>query len=252
MMSLHERKRQIVESIAVVRGMPFGELLPALSDADGVTDKALGHRVLAQYLGSIAGEPEGTPVLRTLPVSPSGRVREPTKLRPLDFGAVLRTPFSTSTVAGMLRAILFVPILKPDTKRPAGWSFELPFLWSPSSSEWNQLAIDYEGIRAIILRGDGDSLSSSTDAGYGTIMMPKTSGRSGKDLDTYKIGTRTLAARKRAFFLRQSHTAGLLLGHRYPEIRHASGDLGGNERPGDGLNHLLEQLMQIFNRDSHD
>ena len=251
MIASSERKRQIVESLAAVQGTPFGELLPTLSDAVGASDKALGHRVLAKYLGSIAGEPESPPVLRTLPVSSTGHVREPTKLRQLDFQDVLRTSFSTSRVASTLRAILFVPILKPDTKRPAAWSFELPFLWSPSPDERSQLAVDYERIRAVIHRGDGDSLSSSKRAGYGTILMPKTSGRSRRDLDTYEVGGRKLTARRRAFFLRQTHTARLFLGQRSSETPLTSGAVGDSGVPRDDLDHLLERLVQIFDRHSH-
>ena len=242
-----DRKRAIIESIGDVQGKAFGELLPAVRDRGGSTDKALGHRVLREYLGSVVKESDGPAVFRTLPVAPNGRVREPTKLRRLDFQAVVGTPYSSSAVAATLRAILFVPILKPDTKLPADWSFERPFLWTPSADEWSQLEKDYETIRGIILRGEGDSLSSSRGIGHGRIMMPKTSGRTREDVEAYDIGGRRVAVRRRAFFLRQPYTEWLL------NSSHFEGSPGSraSRRPAkarDSVDDVVEELVRIFDR----
>jgi DNA mismatch repair protein MutH len=205
----HDRARALVESISRVRGQPFGSLYANIEEDHGAPDKALGARVLAHYIGDAGDGSDAGPTVRTLPIGGNQRVLWPTKVCALKYQAVCETPFAESRVSTVLAAVLFVPILKPDRLAPSGWSFGTPFVWAPTPRERAQLERDYEDIRALIRRGHGDRLSSFAAAGYGDVLMPKTSGRNRLDLETYMVGSSQVSARKRAFFLRETRTTSL-------------------------------------------
>jgi hypothetical protein len=195
-------------AVRAVYGIPFGELFSASSLSDDGRDKALGHRAVIRQFGLSGGG--SLPAIRTLPLDAAGRVREPTKMCRLDFQELLGAPFALSEVRSLLEDVLFIPIRKPDTRVPDGWSFGTPHRWIPDDPEWRQLEMDYEDIRTIVARGDADELSSSARSGYGEILMPKTSGRNAEDTQSFVVSGRSVRARRRAFFLRQSHTSAIV------------------------------------------
>src|SRR5439155_6760405 len=126
--------------------------------------------------------------VRTVPRKPNGDVLWPTKIVGIDFSAIMHNSYERSRVASLLDSILFVPIRKPDARHVGGWSFDNPVLWVTDDRERQQFHSDYEEIRALVLEGRADELSSSARHGQGRWLMPKTSGRDSSDIVTYVCG----------------------------------------------------------------
>lgn len=192
-------------------GIPFGELDPTLRWLDGAKSKAAARSVVDRHVPGLRQlEHSHGVTVRTLPIDVSGRVIWPTKLHPIDFAEVARMPFHRSRVRAMLWRILFVAIRKPDPHQVTHWSVESAFDWAPEGHEMGQFDSDYEEIRALILGGRPDDMSSSARKGQGTWLMAKTSGRNNRDLARFEVNGVPMSARRRAFFLREALTQRLL------------------------------------------
>jgi DNA mismatch repair endonuclease MutH len=191
--------------------MPFGDLDPTLRWLDGARSKAAARRVVNTHIPGLRelGQRHGITV-RTLPIDVSRRVIWPTKIDQIDFAQVARMPFHRSTIRAMLWTVLFVPIRKPDPHRVVDWRIESAFSWAPEGHELGQLDSDYEEIRHLIRAGRPDDLSSSARRGQGQWLMPKTSGRNNDDIVRFEFRGVHMAARRRAFFLRETLTQRLL------------------------------------------
>lgn len=192
-------------------GVTFGEVSDALDE----TAKGLARSILRRLIGmsekQLSSVAHGA--VKTVPVRPDGKPREPTKICGIDYDDLRDQTFFESDVARRLTAILFVPIIKHRTDDPATWYIIDPFVWVPGEETWETFARDYEEARSLVRDGRAEDLSSSAKSGQGTYLTPKTSGRSGFQ-NLYLAGDgRPIRAKDRAFFMRDGLTATLLADH---------------------------------------
>lgn len=111
----------------------------------------IGH-VLERALGADAGgkaAPDFAHLgieLKTLPVTPEGRVLESTWVCTLPLDGRLSADWSASWVREKLARVLFVPILGDRGSPPGDRRIGSAFLWSPSAEEEAVLADDWRTI----------------------------------------------------------------------------------------------------------
>lgn len=199
---------QLRQRLGLVSRITFGEVSEALDESAKNLARSIVGRLLGVTADQLRSRPYGT--VRTIPVRPDRKPREPTKISGIDYTALCAQSFLESSVARQLTAVLLVPVIKESVADAASWYITDPFVWVPDASVWEVLARDYEETRTLVRASRAEELSTSLTTGQGTHMTPKTSGRSGLQNTYMADDGRTVRAKDRAFFLRTTLTRDLL------------------------------------------
>lgn len=198
-----------------IQGIPFRELAETLG-YDIAKDPKSMKSAAGDIAELVAGKkPDALPQadlsefdleVKTVPLDLRGYPRENTKITALNYTKLLKEKWEISHVYEKVRVVLFVPIVKEDTKRPEAWYVRSPFIWMPSRDQLAVIRKDWEKIKKMV-RG-GEQLTATV----GEYLIANTSGQGkGKDDRTYELPDgRTIAVKTRAFFLRKTFVAEIL------------------------------------------
>jgi DNA mismatch repair protein MutH len=198
-----------------IQGIPFRELAETLG-YDIAKDPTSMKSAAGDIAELVAGKkPDALPQadlsefdieVKTVPLDLTGKPRENTKITALNYTKLLKEKWETSHVYEKVRVVLFVPIVKEDTKRPEAWYVRSPFIWMPSRDQLAVIRKDWEKIKKMVRSGD------QLTATVGEYLIANTSGQGkGKDNRTYELPDgRTIDVKTRAFFLRKTFVAEIL------------------------------------------
>ena len=134
----------------------YGAAAPAGQKKGRVGD--LIERALGGACGAQAGPdfPALGVELKTLPLDPSGRVRESTFVCRLSLRAAEELDFEASPLLAKLRHVLFVPIVVGDGALRVGRALS----WQPSAAQRAVLRADYDDVVGLIGLGKIESLDA--------------------------------------------------------------------------------------------
>lgn len=198
-----------------IQGIPFRELAETLG-YDISKDPTSMKSAAGDIAELVAGKkPDSLPQadlsefdieVKTVPLDLTGHPRENTKITALNYTNLLREKWETSHVYEKVRVVLFVPIVKEDTKRPEAWYVRSPFIWMPSRDQFDVLRKDWETIRRMVRVGE------QLTAKVGDYLIANTSGQGkGRDVRSYELTDgRRIEVKTRAFFLRKTFVAEIL------------------------------------------
>lgn len=198
-----------------IQGIPFRELAETLTydiSKDPKSMKAAAGDIAEIVAGK---KPDSLPEadfsqfdieVKTVPLDLMGHPRENTKITALNYTRLLTEEWATSHVYEKVRVVLFVPIVKEDTKRPDSWYVRSPFIWMPSRGQLSVIRNDWETIQGMVQRGE------QLAAKIGQYLIANTSGQGkGRDERTYHLlNGRAIKVKTRAFFLRKTFVSEIL------------------------------------------
>jgi DNA mismatch repair protein MutH len=176
---------------------------------DSVKGKGSVGQLLELYLGATAGslaEPDFQALgieLKTIPVTPAGRVLESTYISIVPLTQLSHLTFETSQVWAKLKKVLWIPIVMnrgtPISERIIGQ----PFLWQPNTQEEALLRQDWQELMDMIAIGQIESIT----ARIGQVMQIRPKGANGRVL-TQAIGPEGgfIKTLPRGFYLRTEFT----------------------------------------------
>lgn len=196
------QRAEVVDRLRLATGERLVNLDPSISSSN----KAAAARAIARLAEA---DSTGVVFVRTVPITPDSRPREPTKVCALNFSTLVRDTWSESEARRVLSGTVLVPVLKPDTAVVEGWRLGEALPLEFDSTTWDKLHADYALIRSIVMRGQGDSLSSARPpAGHGDLLTAKTAGRNRLDVIRYEDSSGDIrVARRRGLYLRPEVTS---------------------------------------------
>jgi DNA mismatch repair protein MutH len=198
-----------------IQGIPFRELAETLG-YDITKDPKSMKSAAGDIAEMVAGKkPDSLPQadltqfdieVKTVPLDLLGYPRENTKITAVNYSSLLTEEWAMSHVYEKVRVVLFVPIVKEDTRRPDSWYVRSPFIWMPSHDQLAVIREDWETIQGMVQSG------GQLTAKVGQYLIANTSGQGkGRDDRTYQLADgRTIPVKTRAFFLRKTSVAEIL------------------------------------------
>ncbi|MEA3189821.1 MAG: mismatch repair protein MutH [Thermoplasmata archaeon] len=217
------RFRDLLARADALQGVPFAELAEAHGIAwtdEAAKRKGLTGRISQACLG-VPESPDEEPdiqdyriELKAFPVSVGLKVQENVKIRTVTPAHVRTQVWPESSVFRKMRTVLFMPVVKPDKADPGPWHFRSPFIWMPSVADERQIQADYEAVRALVLAGTPDLVSSAEPPeGQGTYLIANTAGRDASDLTNYGTEAQPVLGKRRAWMLRKAFMQSLVEEH---------------------------------------
>ncbi len=145
--------------------------------------------------------------LKTIPVTAEGRPRETTFVGSVELAAPDEITWETSSTRAKLSRVLWIPILATPNLPIAHRMIGTPLLWSPSPSEEESLARDWNSHMAVIRQGYVEHITAHD--GEVLQIRPKGANAQSRTWSIDADGEAILTA-PRAFYLRTSFTGAIL------------------------------------------
>lgn len=212
-------ERELLERATALAGMTLGDL--ARQTGRHLPEDLRGHKgVVGELLEMALGASGGSrPVpdfehlgveLKTIPVGDDERPRESTHVCTLTLHDLSGQRWATSTVRRKLARVLWIPVQTSSRKSLARRRIGQARLWSPSASDEQVLAADWEEHMELIATGRIDQI----DGRLGTYLQirPKAANRDAL-MPSYDAAGRPGATLPRGFYLRTAFTARILAGN---------------------------------------
>ncbi len=211
---------ELQSRLAILQGVRFEELAEAhaVEWPENIrAAKGTAGRLVEIVLGMT--DPDNRPAadlsdlgleIKTVPLRHGLRPLEDTKVTSLNYADVCAQTWSRSTVAKKLRAVLFVPVVKPSNDEPGDWYIRSPFIWIPSERALDGFRTDYREIRRFVRRSPGSISSAKPPRGQGNSLTARTAGRNSQDVVDYECEQHVFTEKRRAWFLRRTFVGSVL------------------------------------------
>jgi DNA mismatch repair protein MutH len=187
----------------------FGEPVPA----NLKRQKGWMGQLLEKALGATSGSaaepdfPQWGIELKTLPISPEGKVLESTYVCVAPLRDMSGLVFESSLLAAKLRKVLFLPVIGHRGWPPGERRVGQPFLWEPNQRQWQRIKADFEELTGLIATGQVDRIT----AHQGEVLQirPKAANARARTMGTNLSGE-TVWTLPRGFYLRAHFTQSIL------------------------------------------
>ena len=209
----------LMQRVDRIAGLTLGELaeLAAIAvPANFKKHKGWTGQLIELWLGANAGsKPEQDFVelgieLKTLPISPEGRVLETTYVCYTHLQGVQGLHWESSNVRNKLHKVLWLPIIGSRDIPPANRQVATGFLWSPSAEQEQQLRTDWEEHMDCIALGKLETLSAS----QGEVLQIRPKAADGSVVtEVLNLQGDKIKTRPRGFYLRKVFTQQILDAH---------------------------------------
>lgn len=145
--------------------------------------------------------------LKTIPLGRDGRPRESTFVCTADLGALCELSWAESPVRHKLARVLWLPIESEPAIAIAQRRVGAAILWSPSPSEEQVLAGDWDELAARVAAGEAESIT----AHVGAWLQLRPKAAHARVLGRARTGDGALVrAHPRGFYLRSDRTASIV------------------------------------------
>jgi DNA mismatch repair protein MutH len=178
--------------------------------------KGFTGELLEVLLGATAGSraepdfPELGIELKTLPIGQNGYPTESTFVCSIELGRLADAEWVSSRVKKKLSRVLWFPVQGDRAIPLATRTLGTPFLWSPSTSEWELLSQDWELLAGLVAQGRTSEITGHL--GQVLQVRPKAANGSSTRLAFDEDGS-PYAEMPRGFYLRTAFTGSLLGTH---------------------------------------
>jgi len=205
-----------------ISGVPFSDLERFSAKpwiGTSTQNKGWGGKLVERLVGGDAGGRPAADItnlgveIKSIPIGADARVLMPTKIAHINYQSLIDQEWWESSAFHKLRAILFVPIVKFDTKTYREWFIRGPFLWLPSEACLKQFKSDYDAVRNLVVEGRFDEIhSAEPPVGQGVFLHPKPDARNASvDNRPIVIAGGVYRPKPKAWMLRASFTRQIVL-----------------------------------------
>ena len=208
--------KELAHRLDQIVGVPFAELSKFYSKTwkgSPSQNKGWGGNMIDFLVGGDEGNASRPDIsslgieVKSIPIDASTRVLQPTKVTALNYRDILIEDWWRSNAFHKLRAVLFVPIVKGDAKKPDDWYIRRPFLWLPSTETLSRLESDYDTVRSLVRSGRFEDISSAKPPkGQGVALHPKPSAADSSKRTKVLVAGTEYKVMPRAWMLRESFT----------------------------------------------
>ncbi len=145
--------------------------------------------------------------LKTIPIDEHGKPLETTYVCYAPLTNIAGIEWQTSSVKNKIQQVLWVPIDGRREVAPQDRCIATPFLWSPDSSQDNQLRADWEELMEMIALGQVENITAK----HGQYLQLRPKAANGDAL-TEAVGKngQIIYTRPRGFYLRKEFTNKIL------------------------------------------
>jgi DNA mismatch repair protein MutH len=208
--------QDLMQRAAALAGLTLGEIAETADVKVPINfkrEKGWTGQLIELCLGASAGSKSQQDFaklgieLKTIPIDKNGKPLETTYVCYAPLTNIAGVEWQTSSVKNKIQQVLWVPIDGRREVAPQDRSIATPFLWSPDSSQDNQLRADWEELMEMIALGQVENITAKQ--GQYLQLRPKAANG---DALTEAIGKngQIIHTRPRGFYLRKEFTNKIL------------------------------------------